>query len=214
MVWKALNLGGQLPADSRIITVSFPADGECWGRAKGNTEEKLACQDSAAAPAGSPADPSGRVKPRLSAEVRAEPCFYVPRQSTCSWPLASHQTERRIRTFLPKLTAVRSGCASRLSWKSFLIAAGEKWKCGRFFFSFSQFSEVKVLLKLIYSRIVPFKCQSGCELAFLFLFVQISSLTGVSFRNQNKTAVSQLKINFGWVYEIKFIFRGLKCKKM
>lgn len=126
VVWKALNLRGQLLADSRIITVSFLWMVSAAGEPK-ETGEKLACQDSAAASACPPAALPGHMKPPLSAKVRAEPHFGVKTEHMLI-PISVSSNREEESTLLPKLTPVSSGCAGRFSRKTYLIAAGEKWK--------------------------------------------------------------------------------------
>lgn len=106
-------------------------DGESWRRAKGNAQEKLVCQDSAAASSDPPAALPGHMQPPLSPSVKAEPHFDVKMEHMLiPFSISSLllKIERRRCTFLPKLTAISSGSANRFSWKTHLIAAGEKLK--------------------------------------------------------------------------------------
>lgn len=126
---------GQLMADSRVITVSFPVDGESQRWDKGNTEEKLACQDfalgrpSAAAP--------GRTKPRLSAKARAD-CAKT-KHMLIPISVSSHALFYTNWHLSSRGVPADSNC----QW----------WKVKGFL---SPQFEMKPFLKLIFSRIVSF----------------------------------------------------------
>lgn len=167
LVWKSLNLRHQLPADSRIITVSFPVS-ERKHRGEISLSARRCCSSAR------PTCSSARTQEASTVCWKLEPSVIHTRNVTSTFmPISVSSNRKEGKQFFTWTDTRQPG---RFSWKNIFNCCWWRRDGWKDFLSV-QF-EVKMLLRLIYSWTVSLWCQSGCESLSEFLVGRISSVRG------------------------------------